>query len=139
MVLFVHGGSVPSVPDYDLDYEDYSWMGHLAEAAFDAFAMDHTGYGRSPRPKMDDACNMNEADQAIVRPHPLAAPCEPSYPFRSTTVQSDWDEIDTVVDYIRAAGGRAGEPRGMVGRRPPHRRLASRAGSLGAIRFLAEP
>ena len=105
VVLFVHGGSVSSVPDYDLDYQDYSWMGHLAEAGFDTFAMDHTGYGRSPRPKMDDACNMSEADQAIVTPHPLAAPCEPSYPFGSTTVQSDWDEIDTVVDYIRELRG----------------------------------
>ena len=62
VVLFVHGGSVPSVPDYDLDYKDYSWMGHLAAAGFDTFAMDQTGYGRSPRPKMDDACNMSEAD-----------------------------------------------------------------------------
>ncbi len=105
VVLFVHGGSVPSVPDYDLDYEDYSWMGHLAEAGFDTFAMDHTGYGRSPRPKMDDACNMSESDQAIVTPHPLSAPCEPSYPFGSTTVQSDWDEMDTVVDYIRELRG----------------------------------
>ena len=62
VVLFVHGGSVPSVPDYDLDYQDYSWMGFLAAAGFDTFAMDHTGYGRSPRPAMDDACNMSEAD-----------------------------------------------------------------------------
>ena len=105
VVLFVHGGSVPSVPDYDLDYKDYSWMGHLAAAGFDTFAMDQTGYGRSPRPMMDDACNMSEADQALVTPHPLAAPCEPSYPFGSTTVQSDWDEIDTVVDYIRDLRG----------------------------------
>ena len=26
VVLFVHGGSVSSIPDYDLDYKDYSWM-----------------------------------------------------------------------------------------------------------------
>lgn len=50
VVLFVHGGSISSIPDYDLDYKDYSWMGYLAEAGFDTFAMDHTGYGRSPRP-----------------------------------------------------------------------------------------
>jgi len=31
----------------------------------------------------------------------LSAPCEPSYPFRLPTSQSDWDEIDTVVDYLR--------------------------------------
>ncbi len=105
VVLFVHGGSVSSIPDYDLDFKDYSWMAYLAEAGFDTFAMDHTGYGRSPRPMMDDPCNMRAEDQALVTPHPLSGPCEPSYPFGSTTVQSDWDEIDTVVDYIRTLRG----------------------------------
>ena len=105
VVLFVHGGSVSSVPDYDLDYKDYSWMAYLAEAGFDTFAMDHTGYGRSPRPMMDDACNLSGVDQATLIPHPLSALCEPSYPYGSTTVQSDWDEIDTVVDYIRTLRG----------------------------------
>src|SRR5690348_12903780 len=40
VVLFVHGGSVPSVPGFDLDYEDYSWMEALARAGFDVFSMD---------------------------------------------------------------------------------------------------
>ena len=105
VVLFVHGGSVSSIPDYDLDYKDYSWMGYLAEAGFDTFAMDQTGYGRSPRPTMDDPCNMDADNQAIVIPNPLREPCAPSYPFGLTTVQSDWDEIDTVVDYIRELRG----------------------------------
>ena len=105
VVLFVHGGSVSSIPDYDLDYKDYSWMGYLAEAGFDTFAMDQSGYGRSPRPMMDDPCNMNEADQARVTPSALSGPCEPSYPSGLTTVQSDWDEMDTVVDYIRELRG----------------------------------
>ncbi|MEJ2132935.1 MAG: hypothetical protein P8Y95_15240 [Gammaproteobacteria bacterium] len=43
VVLFVHGLSVPSVPDFDLDFKDYSWMASLANAGFDTFAMDHTG------------------------------------------------------------------------------------------------
>ena len=105
VVLFVHGGSVSSIPDYDLDYKDYSWMGYLAEAGFDTFAMDQSGYGRSPRPTMDDPCNMSEADQARVTPYPLSGPCDPTYPYGSTTVQSDWDEMDTVVDYIRELRG----------------------------------
>ncbi|MDP6581145.1 MAG: alpha/beta fold hydrolase [Vicinamibacterales bacterium] len=105
VVLFVHGGSVSSIPDYDLDYKDYSWMGFLAEAGFDTFAMDQSGYGRSPRPMMDDPCNMSRDDQALVTPRPLSGPCDPSYPYGSTTVQSDWDEIDTVVDYIRELRG----------------------------------
>jgi hypothetical protein len=29
-VLFVHGGTYPSVPDFDLPYQDYSWMAYLA-------------------------------------------------------------------------------------------------------------
>jgi pimeloyl-ACP methyl ester carboxylesterase len=35
-------------------------------------------------------------------PKPLAATCKPSYPFRLTSIQSDWDDIDAVVDFIRA-------------------------------------
>ncbi len=100
VVLFIHGGSVSSIPDYDLDYKDYSWMNYLAEAGFDVFAMDQTGYGRSPRPMMDDACNMSDDDQARVMPHPLSRPCEPSYSGWLTTRDSDWDEIESVVDYI---------------------------------------
>lgn len=102
VVLFVHGGSVPSVPGFDLDYKDYSWMESLARAGFDVFSMDRTGYGFSPRPKMDDPCNVNPAQQSILIPHPLAAPCAHSYPFRLTNTNSDNDEIGRVVDYIRA-------------------------------------
>ncbi|SVA62373.1 uncharacterized protein METZ01_LOCUS115227, partial [marine metagenome] len=105
VVLFVHGGSVSSIPDYDLDFKDYSWMAYLAEAGFDTFALDQTGYGRSPRPMMDDPCNMSTEDQALVTPNPLVGPCAPSYPYGSTTVQSDWDEIDTVVNYVRHLRG----------------------------------
>ncbi len=101
VVLFIHGGTVPTVPDYDLDYEDYNWMAYLARAGFDTFTVDHTGYGRSPRPKMDDPCNMNPADQPLLIPNPLSAPCAPSYPFTLTTSQSDWDEIHTAVEYIK--------------------------------------
>jgi len=102
VVLFIHGGSVPSVPGFDLDYKDYSWMEALARAGFDVFSMDRTGYGFSPRPKMDDPCNVNPAQQPILVPQPLATPCAPSYPFRLTHTNSDADEIGAVVDYIRA-------------------------------------
>jgi pimeloyl-ACP methyl ester carboxylesterase len=102
VILFIHGGTVPSVPAFDLDYKDYSWMQSLARAGYDVFSMDRTGYGFSPRPKMDDPCNVNPAQQSILIPHPLAAPCPPSYPFRLTNTASDNDEIGRVVDYIRA-------------------------------------
>ena len=129
VVLFVHGGSIPAVPDYDLPYKGYSWMAHLAAAGYDTFAMDQTGYGLSPRPEMDDPCNMDADDRALVTPNPLARDCEPRYPHGLTTSQSDWDEIGRVVDYIRELRGvdtvsligwSAGGPRtaGFAARRP---------------------
>ena len=102
VILFIHGGTVPSVPGFDLDYKDYSWMQSLARAGFDVFSLDRTGYGFSPRPKMDDPCNVNPAQQSILVPHPLAAPCPPSYPFSLTNTNSDNDDIGAAVDYIRA-------------------------------------
>jgi pimeloyl-ACP methyl ester carboxylesterase len=100
IVLFLHGGTVPSVPDYDLHFEDYNWAEYLVEHGFDVFMMDQSGYGFSPRPEMDDPCNVNPDDQELLVPNPLEAPCDPSYPFNLTTRQSDWDEIDSVVNYI---------------------------------------
>lgn len=104
-VLFVHGALAPSVPVFDLPYGDYSWMTAFAEAGFDAFAMDHSGFGRSPRPAMDDPCNIDPQAQSIAIPNPLEAHCDATYARRLTTSQSDWDEIDAVVDYIRALRG----------------------------------
>ena len=105
VVLFVHGNSVPSIPDFDLPYKDYSWMAYLADAGYDTFAMDQSGYGLSPRPGMDNPCNMLEADQQILIPASLEEPCAPEYPYSLTNSESDWDEIDTVVDYIRELRG----------------------------------
>ena len=34
-------------------------------------------------------------------PKPLAQPCSPSYPFQLTSLESDFDEIDRVVEYLR--------------------------------------
>ena len=105
VVLFIHGGGIPSVPGFDLDYKDYSWMQSLARAGFDVFSLDRTGYGFSPRPEMDDPCNVNPTQQSILIPHPLAAPCAHSYPFRLTHTDSDADDIGAAVDYIRALRG----------------------------------
>ena len=105
VVLFVHGGTIPSVPDYDLPYKDYSWMEHLAAGGYDTFAMDQTGYGLSPRPMMDDPCNMDAENRARLMPNPLSHDCEPRYRHGLTTSQSDWDEIGRVIDYIRELRG----------------------------------
>ena len=104
-VLFVHGSLAPSLPVFDLPYQDYSWMVAFAEGGFDAFAMDHTGFGRSPRPEMNDPCNFDAEAQSVVMPNPLVTHCDPTYGYTLTNSQSDWDEIDTVVDYIRELRG----------------------------------
>jgi pimeloyl-ACP methyl ester carboxylesterase len=106
VVLMVHGAATPAVPTFDLPFENYSWTAFLAEAGFDTFAMDLSGYGLSPRPMMDNPCNTSRSDQeSFLIPNPLNEPCPPEYPFRLTTSQTDWDEIDTVVDYIRQLRG----------------------------------
>ena len=100
IVLFVHGNSVPSIPDFDLPYRNYSWMAYLADAGFDTFAMDQSGYGHSPRPMMASPCNMSDEDQQVLMPSALKSTCAPQYRHRLTNSASDWDEIDAVVDYI---------------------------------------
>ena len=102
VVLMVHGSTQSTAVGFDLRFENYSWMAFLAHAGFDVFAMDQQGYGFSPRPTMDDPCNASKTQQmTLLIPNPLSAPCPASYPFNLTTSQSDWDEIDTVVDYVR--------------------------------------
>ena len=103
VVLFVHGAGTPAEVAFDVDYQDYSWMGYLAAAGFDVFSMDVTGYGRSTRPgPMNDPCNLSEAQQAAFIPSLIAAACPPSYSKQLTTIASDWHDIDGVVDHVRA-------------------------------------
>ena len=102
VVLFVHGGYSPAVVAYDLEYRDYSWMDQLARAGFDVFAMTHTGYGSSPKPMMDDPCNVAAADQAQLIPRVLKDPCAPRYPFKLVSSQTEWDEVESVSSFIRA-------------------------------------
>ena len=106
-VLFVHGRAAAAIPSFDLDYRDYSWMSHLADAGFDAFAVDLQGYGNSSKPAvMDDPCNTSPDDQAkYLVPNPLPRPCSPRYAHSFGSFASDWDEIDTVVQFIRSLRG----------------------------------
>jgi pimeloyl-ACP methyl ester carboxylesterase len=102
IVLFVHGAGTPAEVSFDVPYSDYSWMSFIAGADFDVFSMDVSGYGRSTRPPaMNDPCNLSAEQQASLIPSLLSAPCPPSYPQQLTTIASDWDEINAVVDYIR--------------------------------------
>jgi pimeloyl-ACP methyl ester carboxylesterase len=102
VVVLVHGYSAPSVTTFDLDYQDYSWMNYLAERGFDTFALDLTGYGSSTRPApMDNPCNLEPSEQRLLK----LEPCEPTYPYTLTTLQSDWDDINAVVDYVQQLRG----------------------------------
>ncbi|HLH44661.1 MAG TPA: alpha/beta fold hydrolase [Bryobacteraceae bacterium] len=103
VALFVHGSGTPAEVAFDVPYRGYSWMAYLAEAGFDVFAMDLTGYGRSTRPApMDDPCNLTSEQQKAFVPSLIPTVCEPSYPRQLTTLPSDWSDIGAVVDHVRA-------------------------------------
>lgn len=103
VVLFVHGAGTPAEVAFDPSAPGYSWMAYLADAGFDVFSMDTTGYGRSTRPAaMNDPCNLSPEQQKLFVPALLAAPCAPAYPSQLTNIASDWNDIDGVVNYIRA-------------------------------------
>jgi pimeloyl-ACP methyl ester carboxylesterase len=102
VVLFVHGAGTPAEVAFDVPYGDYSWMAFLAGNGFDVFAMDTEGYGRSTRPApMNDPCNLSAEQQQQFVPALIKAPCAATYPGQLTTIASDWNDIDGVVDYIR--------------------------------------
>jgi pimeloyl-ACP methyl ester carboxylesterase len=107
VVLLVHGRAAAALPSFDLQYLDYSWLAYLADAGFDAFALDHQGYGNSSKPSvMDDPCNTSAENQAkYLVPNPLAAPCLPRYQQPFGSFATDWDEIDAAVEFIRSLRG----------------------------------
>jgi pimeloyl-ACP methyl ester carboxylesterase len=104
VVVFVQGSRQGSTAVFDAPYQDYSWMGYLAQSGgFDTFALDMTGYGFSTRPApMDDPCNLDPAQQALLAPSVLPEVCPPSYTSQVTTLRSDWDDLDGAVNYVRA-------------------------------------
>jgi pimeloyl-ACP methyl ester carboxylesterase len=108
VVLFIHGAGTPAEVAFDPPYQDYSWMEYLADAGFDVFAMDTTGYGRSTRPAaMNDPCNLSPAEQLALTPDGRSEVCAPSYGQQMTTMASDWNDISAVVDHLRALRGAA--------------------------------
>jgi len=103
VVLFVHGAGTPAEVAFDVPYQDYSWMAYIARAGYDVFSMDTTGYGRSTRPSaMNDPCNLSAEQKTQFVPGTIPAACAPSYPYNVTTIQSDWDDVGAVIDYLRA-------------------------------------
>src|SRR5918911_4561858 len=51
VVLFVHGATFPSTPDFDLQYKDYSWADRLASQGYVVYMFDKRNYGFSTREK----------------------------------------------------------------------------------------
>jgi pimeloyl-ACP methyl ester carboxylesterase len=106
VVLFVHGAGTPAEVSFDSRRSDYSWLAYVASAGFDVFSVDMTGYGRSTRPAaMNDPCNTAKAQQARFVPALIKTTCDPSHPTPITTMGSDWHDIDTAVDFLRAVRG----------------------------------
>ena len=101
-VLMLHGRSSPVLAGFDLQHKTYGWAEALAKAGYDVFMMDLQGSGLSPRPKMDDPHNVNPGQQNLLTPRPPGfTPGPLNYPFQLTNSDSDRDELNTVVDFIR--------------------------------------
>ena len=105
VVLMVHGGYWPSSLAFDFPLEGYSWMAALARGGWDVFAMDMTGYGKSSQPLMDDPYGLDPKQQPLLVPHVISAPGPATYPFKLATSDSESDDIDRVVDFIRQLRG----------------------------------
>src|SRR5450432_3753723 len=54
VVLFIHGATFPSTPDFDLDYKDYSWADWMVDKGYVVYMFDKRNYGFSSREKAMD-------------------------------------------------------------------------------------
>ena len=61
ILLYVHGGTLPSELAFDLKLNGLSWMDYIAQHGFDVYLVDVRGYGKSTRPpEMDKPPADNE-------------------------------------------------------------------------------
>jgi pimeloyl-ACP methyl ester carboxylesterase len=61
VVLFVHGATFPSTPDFDLQYKDYSWADWMVDKGYVVYMFDKRNYGYSTREKaMDEPAASNK-------------------------------------------------------------------------------
>src|SRR5215831_3514730 len=49
IVLFVHGATFPSTPDFDLQFKDYSWADCMVQQGYIVYMFDKRNYGFSTR------------------------------------------------------------------------------------------
>jgi pimeloyl-ACP methyl ester carboxylesterase len=60
VVLFIHGATYPSTPDFDLSYKDYSWADWMVAKGYIVYMFDKRNYGFSTREKaMDEPAASN--------------------------------------------------------------------------------
>jgi pimeloyl-ACP methyl ester carboxylesterase len=61
IVLFVHGATFPSTPDFDLEYKDYSWADWMVRQGYVVYMFDKRNYGGSARElAMDEPAAKNK-------------------------------------------------------------------------------
>ena len=61
VVLFVHGATYSSTPDFDLEYQDYSWADWMVDKGYVVYLFDKRNYGFSSREKaMDEPAANNK-------------------------------------------------------------------------------
>ena len=101
-VILVHGGFWPGTLAFDSPLPGYSLMESLAQAGFSTFAPDMMGYGRSPRPMMDDPHNLSSEQKRLIG---IAPDTEPSYSFQLVNAASERDDLNAVIDFVRARTG----------------------------------
>lgn len=54
VVLFIHGATYPSTPDFDLQYQNYSWADWMVSKGYIVYMFDKRNYGFSSREKAMD-------------------------------------------------------------------------------------
>lgn len=58
IIVFLHGATYPSTPDFDLQHKDYSWADFMVKQGFVVYMLDYRNYGFSTREKaMDEPAN----------------------------------------------------------------------------------
>ncbi|GAA4015506.1 alpha/beta hydrolase [Actimicrobium antarcticum] len=68
VVLFIHGATYPSTPDFDLQYKDYSWADWMVSKGYIVYMFDKRNYGFSSRENVMDqpAANNRPATRSYL-------------------------------------------------------------------------
>jgi pimeloyl-ACP methyl ester carboxylesterase len=104
--ILVQGRTIDGVTAFDLQYQDYSLQESMARAGIDTFAVNFLGWGLSTRFGLDDPRNASLSDQqSYLIPNPLSQTAANPDPFHFTNTQAMVDQLDAVVNDVRARLG----------------------------------